>query len=90
MTEIHPLEVLSFYNPSDNDLWNIEPSEDYADDCATGRSAAEELLAYVQGAKFPGIFGHVAAAIALKGKRSGVEVGFWHGIASAAMSAPRS
>jgi len=65
------------------DLWSVPETGDYAADNATGRHIAEAVLSDMRDSGAPILLGHVAKAIAAKGRHGGVEVGFWHTIASA-------
>jgi hypothetical protein len=53
---------------------------DYADDCAVGVAAAEELCAYVRDTDDLAILGGIAQVIANNGRFSGKEVGFFAGL----------
>ena len=73
-------QVLSFCRG--DQLWEPEVSGDYATDCRTGRFYAQELAAYIGSSDSPAMLGYVVEAMAAR-THSGVEVGFFHEIATA-------
>lgn len=64
---------------SDFTNWSFEPSDDYADDCATGHRLASEFLAFQKDPAFAPSLGWVVQSIAkLDRSLSGLETGFFH------------
>lgn len=76
ITEVLPFATSKF------DLWAPHRSGDYTADCAAGRSYAADLLKYIRITERLPMLGHVAQAIAAGGAWGGVEIGFFHGIAT--------
>lgn len=70
------------------DFWAIEPTGDYAADCASGREAAGELQRAMFFGSTPILLGSVARAIADKGRWTGLEVGFFHEMGEALVRSP--
>jgi len=93
----HRLEALSFAARTRNDLIDLWAPSDHveASGNALGRERARELLAYMKANDAPFLLGHVVARIVERGGFGALEVGFFHGIAAAALAgteavAPRS
>lgn len=66
-------------------LWRVEPSGDYAKDCALGASHADALLEHMDVNENPSLLGMVAREAA-RADWTGVQVGFFHRIAEKAVS----
>lgn len=79
-----PFVIVDQENGKVANYWNVAPSGDYADDCETGRAYAYDLIDHITDTQFPGILAWVASAMPIGGARSGIEIGFWHVIATAA------
>lgn len=71
------------FNPREFAAWNVTASGDYAADCATGAAHADDLLAYLRAGGLPATLSHTVASIAKRGgDLTGIEVGFFHRIAT--------
>ena len=67
-------------------LWVVEPSGDWTTDCTTGRTHAAALIAFMAVDGNTQQLGHVIRAIGQAGQWTGVEVGFYQGLADAAVT----
>lgn len=63
--------------------WRPEISGDYAQDVATGRRYAWETVTVMRENDVPFILHNIAEAMPRGDERTGVEIGFWQGIAEA-------
>ena len=59
---------------------DLEETGDWGADNLLGGDTARRLVQYMQETGNPGILGHVAKAIGLKGRHGGIEVGFWSAV----------
>jgi hypothetical protein len=55
-------------------MWHVEPTEEWASDCATGNLYADKLVEFMRASGDRGILEDVC--LAMKGK-TGIEVGFY-------------
>lgn len=62
--------------PGTVNFWSPTRSDNYEQDCRTGRAYAEELLAYLGKSQDATIFGSIVRAIAKQGQYEAVEIGF--------------
>lgn len=67
-------------------FWKVQPTGDYAKDCETGRGYARATRDYLLDGGAPSVLGQIASAMPPR-PWSGVETGYFQGIASAAMGA---
>ncbi len=58
------------------DPWSVQPTDDYAENCRTGRRFFGLLLFPMRLENNPLLIGTVTQAIVMKGKWTGIEVGF--------------
>lgn len=65
------------------DFWAPLRRGDYAFDCETGRCYAEDLAAYIRATRDMPILDRIARAMPTGEARSGVEIGFFAGLAAA-------
>lgn len=64
--------------------WNVAASGDYGEDCETGRAYAYDLIDHIADTQFPGTLAWVASAMPIGDAKTGIEIGFWNVIATAA------
>lgn len=63
-------------------LWAVEPTGDYSEDCATGRLMASILLDHMQDCNSPSLLAHVVKD--MPATFSGTEIGFFSEVAECA------
>ena len=89
-SEPQSVEALPFVclTKTGKDYWNVAGSEsgDWKKDNALGRDMAARLIDCMHQTEAPFLLGHVVNAMADKKRIEGIEIGFLHGIAEAAMS----
>ncbi len=66
-------------------LWSVQAAGDWASDCVTGADYGSTLLSYMRQADNPSTLGLIVQAMAQRGEWTGVECGFLHAIAEAAL-----
>jgi hypothetical protein len=75
LARVSKITDLSFVESKSN-LWAPQRTGNYAQDTATGRRCADELLAYMRMKDDPLPFGQVTRAITEGGRYEAVEIGF--------------
>lgn len=85
MTNAHALPSFASRSETGISYWLPSETGNWLADNAQGRQYAAELVDLMATYNSPMMLGHVVKAIAERGKHGGVEVGFFHGIAMAAM-----
>jgi len=84
----HPLTVLPFVQADDAgqvvSMWSVAPTGDWSEDNVAGAAHADALIALMSRTENPTILSHVVKAIAGR-EWSGLEVGFFHRLATAAI-----
>lgn len=83
MTTIHEHPFTKINDNGSLDLWAVEPTGNYAADCATGNNYFEQLRFHAEREKSSMGIEYVLQAMIDKGSVSGIEVGFLHSLASA-------
>ncbi|UUV43227.1 hypothetical protein RCCWILLIS_55 [Rhodobacter phage RcCWillis] len=79
---------LSFQQPRDNgttDAWAVEPTGNYADDCAKGTQFFAELRHRVDDTMNPLLISHTIVGMIEKGRVSGIEIGFLQSLSAQAV-----
>ena len=71
-------------------LWATQPSGDWSADVATGKAHADALLVYMRDENDPSVLPFITRAIGESGRWAGIEVGFFHRMAEAAINGGQS
>lgn len=76
---------MNTYSISVTDSGMVAETGDWATDNAAGRQLAARALQLMREREAPFLLGHLAKSMVERGRHGGIEVGFWHAIAEAAL-----
>jgi hypothetical protein len=76
-------DIAATQSECDSVSW-LNATGNWAEDCATGRRQAAEILNYIARNDAAGIFPRIVAAMPADQKQTGIHVGFWTFFAAAA------
>jgi len=67
------------------DFWSVEPTGNWSEDTRTGRSYADEFIAFAQKEDAANVLGSVVRSMIGHGAYGGIEAGFMSGVAARAI-----